>query len=237
MGSYKRWTEEEDELLCNTDLTYRELNELLTNRSVDAIMDRCSLLGINENIKKEFVWSEQLWSDKEIELLINVYPNIPNKDLPKYFVNRTEGSIYTMANRLGLAKNYQFRNGNLNNKIEDEFLFDSQKEKEVYYYLKQYLPDIIKFNIREHKYYNSNYNEYYLPDFHADNNKIVIEYYGLFDINSNSDLIKKYTNKVLRKNDFFKNYIGITFLDLYPSDIENNFEGINNKLMPLDIRR
>ena len=45
--------------------------------------------------------------------------------------------------------------------------------------------------------------------------------------------MKEYNDKIIRKNNFYKNNKEIYFIDLYPYDIKNNFEGVKNKIEKL----
>lgn len=59
---------------------------------------------------------------------------------------------------------------------------------------------------------------------------IYIEYYGMYTEIYNTKVMVKYREKTWRKNDYFKSLNSITFIDVYPSDLKNNFEGFINKL-------
>ena len=76
----------------------------------------------------------------------------------------------------------------------------------------KFIYENINYNInkirRNQKYYNEKYNERYIPDFQINyfNKIIIIEY--------------------------FKSLKDVIFIDLYPNDLKNNFQGVNDKLVP-----
>lgn len=94
---------------------------------------------------------------------------------------------------------------------------------------------------KRYKYVNSNHNEHYYPDFIIEgllNKPIVIEYYGLYDLNhKENSMISNYIEKTNRKNNYYKNNDSIYYVDLYPNDLNNNYNGIKNKLNNILIRR
>lgn len=96
--------------------------------------------------------------------------------------------------------------------------FDSLEEKKVYKHICNNNIHIIK---NKRKFYNAVYDEGYIPDFIVDNN-IIVEYFGLYDTTSKSDICKKYCKKTKRKVDFFNNLTDYKFLDLYPEDLYKN---------------
>ena len=72
------------------------------------------------------------------------------------------------------------------------------------------------------------------PDFIIHNNKnIIVEYFGLYvEDFKNSKILKSYHDKTKRKINFFNNLQVYNFIDLYPEDLKNDFEGVRNKLAP-----
>jgi predicted nuclease of restriction endonuclease-like RecB superfamily len=76
-------------------------------------------------------------------------------------------------------------------------------------------------------------NERYFPDFIIEgyDKKIYIEYYGLYTKNSsNHAILNSYRNKTNRKNCFYYSSNDYYFIDIYPSDLKNNFNGVDEKL-------
>jgi len=61
---------------------------------------------------------------------------------------------------------------------------------------------------------------------------IIIEYYGLYikDYQGDNTMFKKYQEKIVLKNNYYKNNKDIIFIDLYPYDLKNNCEGVKNKI-------
>lgn len=73
------------------------------------------------------------------------------------------------------------------------------------------------------------------PDFVMEfkNSKpIIFEYYGLYLKNYNEEkiMLKSYHEKIKFKNDFYKSNNEIYFIDLYPSDLKNHFNGVKEKI-------
>jgi hypothetical protein len=95
---------------------------------------------------------------------------------------------------------------------------------------------------RKNGFFNDKYNEKYYPDFKISeigdmvlDKPIFIEYYGLYTSNINSikhPLLFNYKEKIKRKNEFYKNNTCIDFIDLYPFDLNNDFQGVRDKLTP-----
>lgn len=96
---------------------------------------------------------------------------------------------------------------------------------------------------RKHKYVYTNIgngiDNAYCPDFYVEPNKqinsdrtLIVEYYGLFDINKKGDIFTNYIEKTIRKNKFYKMNPDIYLIDLYPQDLNNNLEGVRKKLTP-----
>ena len=90
----------------------------------------------------------------------------------------------------------------------------------------------------------SKYNKF-CPDFVIENiiinninykldKPLIIEYYGFITDRKREDIINDYIidyyKKIEYKNYYFHQREDIYFLDLYPQDLKNNFEGVRNKL-------
>jgi hypothetical protein len=88
-------------------------------------------------------------------------------------------------------------------------------------------------NKNSFKFYNKKLDESYIPDFIIEDfdKPIIIEYYGLFK--ANGDIGKEYTEKVHRKNQYYRSRFDICFVDLYPEDLRNNCEGVRKKMIHL----
>lgn len=119
--------------------------------------------------------------------------------------------------------------------IHDEIKFDSMEELSVYKYIKHNFFQ----NIEKYKgtmFYNKKNNESYIPDFIIKDKNIIIEYFGLY-VNREHEFIKDYRNKTHRKIKYFNNIEGYEFIDLYPDDLKNDFEGVRNKLTPFIMQK
>ena len=80
-------------------------------------------------------------------------------------------------------------------------------------------------------FYNKEFNESYIPDFIIKDKNIIIEYFGLY-VDKNHEFIENYKRKTHRKIKYFINIEGYEFIDLYPDDLKNDFEGVRKKLTP-----
>lgn len=123
----------------------------------------------------------------------------------------------------------------------------SFEEKGVFDYIYRYLniKTIKSFGLKRDKmFFNYDYNEQYVPDFKIENinndllldKPLVIEYYGLYSPKNKSKKIQIYVNKTNRKNNFYKNNNLFYFIDLYPEDLKNNYEGVRNKITQFFIK-
>lgn len=115
----------------------------------------------------------------------------------------------------------------------NDIRFESKEERDLYVFL-----EILGFNIEKcgikDKFYNSTDNENYIPDYiiRFMDKKILIEYFGMYkEYNMNSHI--KYINyyhKMKRKICFYNSLKEDLFLDIYPSDIKNDYKKLRRKL-------
>lgn len=86
-----------------------------------------------------------------------------------------------------------------------------------------------KYCTKKTLFYNDEIGERYSPDWIINDN-IIVEYYGLYvDHYHNSSLLRDYRLKTERKNKFYKNLKDFKFIDIYPYDLLNGYEGLKNK--------
>lgn len=118
----KRWTQDEIDFLKNNYSlkTNKELEKEI-NRSFKQIQGMAVKLQLKKS-KEAMFKRVNGWKDNEIEILNKYYPNTPNEKIYELLPNKTNRSINSKANRLGLNKNYvpaSLRRINLdNNKIK-----------------------------------------------------------------------------------------------------------------------
>lgn len=172
-----------------------------------------------------------LLKDGYIDKIENVL-TINNSIARKYF-NATLVSIYHFD---GLIEYLEYIKVNYNDSsrkfIFNKILFDSKEEKNLYVYILNKGFRIYKCS-KSNKFYNKIHNEYYIPDFFIefDNIKIIIEYFGMYKNNDSLNKIyENYKTKTHRKVEFYQHLNDYLFIDLYPNDLKNNFEGVRNKL-------
>lgn len=121
----------------------------------------------------------------------------------------------------------------VNNKIElllHNFILDN---------FSKYILKYTGFFTRSKKYKFTNYlhNENYVPDWimYDDNNiKLIIEYFGWYNIKSDLTMYKDYKLKTNRKIEFFTDYCiqnpDYKFLALFPEDLKHSLTNIQQKL-------
>ena len=121
-----RWSKEEFELLKSLmykDLTCSDLLEYFPNRDKK---------NIKAKLEKEKMYDgfnrSGLWTKEENELLKKLYPITKNEELPKYFIGKTEGAIYSHANRMGLKKDYVWQSNNI---LRDKRYWSDSKSREL----------------------------------------------------------------------------------------------------------
>ncbi|PLR72323.1 hypothetical protein [Bacillus sp. UMB0728] len=83
---------------------------------------------------------------------------------------------------------------------------------------------------------NEDHKESYIPDWII-NDSIIVEYYGWYNDKyyETHKLLKKYMDKARRKNNYYKGLPNYQFIDLYPSDLEDNLKGLIKKFKSLGI--
>jgi len=91
MSSYKKWTDEEKNILKENygRLSRSELEKLLPSRTWDAITSYALILGLSTSIKR--------WTEKENNILKENYATMPKEDLSKLLPNRTWDAIQVRA--------------------------------------------------------------------------------------------------------------------------------------------
>lgn len=133
----------------------------------------------------------------------------------------------------------------------DGNILNSIEEVEIYNFIHQRLHIKTLKHIstkRKHKYIFENINNgidnFYCPDFYIEyintiklTKPLIIEYYGLYAERNTHHIFVDYIKKTKRKNEFYKNNTDIHFIDLYPEDLKNDFEGVRNKLTPFIMQK
>jgi len=164
---------------------------------------------------------------------------------PKLFLQKfryhKEKTWKEILNDIGI---YYDTNKNLKSTYDGEIL-KSMEEVKIYNFIHKKL-NINTLKVIKGKYIfkcNNGIDKRYIPDFYITeindiklNKPCIIEYYGLF-INDyrtvktlTDEILNNYKDKTNRKNDFYKNNPDIYFIDLYPQDLKNNFEGVRQKI-------
>jgi hypothetical protein len=184
------------------------------------------LNGINEN-EKYMYFQQVMMKELMFKLLCAKQ---------KYYNNKSWNDI---LNDLNINCNIPIEK----NTAYDGVKLNSNEELQIY----EYVHNIIGIKTFKSIGYNRNkkycfavddkkYNKFY-PDFIIEKiNKfklekpIIIEYYGMFNLICKSEFIREYITKTNRKNEYYKSNPDIYFIDIYPCDLKNNFEGVRNKL-------
>lgn len=184
-----------------------------------------------------------------IEGLANI-----NKNISRYFTNSymEDNGFIMLSVCIGKYKhyksfcewvNYLYENLTLDEKdfktyisCDGRTICDSYEEKLVFDYI---YSDLNLKNIKSiggrrlNGFYNNTHKETYYPDFVIKDlldKPIYIEYYGLYNIYSKHIIFTNYVKKTKRKNEFYESNDDIYFIDLYPEDLKNDFEGVRKKL-------
>lgn len=111
------WTDDEIEILMKYYSQGVDCVKLyLPNRTYDAICTKAERLGLK---------TREFWSDKEKELLKNIYHLYPIEEVLKYFPNRNKNSIIHQAMKLDL-QSYDY---NPWEKYEDDYIIKNYKNK------------------------------------------------------------------------------------------------------------
>jgi hypothetical protein len=97
----------------------KEIIDLIPNRTYSAIMTKAGELGLKKN--KDIT---TIWSDEELEILIENYEKCNTKDLIPYLNNKTLKQIQRKAGYLNLRKNEKFLQD-----MRCEILFTRNKKK------------------------------------------------------------------------------------------------------------
>lgn len=82
---------------------------------------------------------------------------------------------------------------------------------------------------------NKEFGESYVPDWII-NDQYIIEYFGWYNPKSyKNKTIKKYIDKADRKIEYFKNLKNFKFIPMFPSDLDNNYDGMKNKFSQMGL--
>lgn len=172
---------------------------------------------IRENIR-------ELFENKVISTYSDIF-KIPSQILCKYFHSSIsvfyEGSIkQNIINYLDFIKvEYSI------DKYYEGMLFDSFEEIEVYKHIKKIFPSVVK--NKSTRFYNEKYKEGYIPDFIFGD--VIIEYFGMYKLNSDNKMYKEYSEKTQRKIKYFDSISKYKFIAIFPKDLYGN--NIENKLL------
>lgn len=155
----------------------------------------------------------------------------------KYYTNKTWQQI---LEDIGVYYDFKY------NVSYDGIILNSNEEVQLYNYIHNVLniKTLKSIGFKRKGKYIFKYNNFKMcPDFVVEkidkrvlDKPLIIEYYGLYNLkrknkNTNYDeIINKYNLKTLSKNEYYKNNNEIYFIDLYPKDLKNGFEGVRNKL-------
>lgn len=237
----RKWEQWEIDILYDKYETtpIEELCKLLPERSHRKINQKANLLGL---------LSVRTWNENEDNFIKENYLNMTDKEIAKCLENRTWRAVKWRRNTLGIERpTGGYGNGCLDS---DGNTFDSQEEREVFEFIKnipefKYIRCISRNHKKEGKYVykpksDNKYSTFY-PDFVIEyvevdskkqklNKPIILEYYGMYNPNKASDVVKNYTKKVKIKNDYYNSRDDIYFIPIYPNDIKNNFKNLVEKL-------
>lgn len=75
---------------------------------------------------------------------------------------------------------------------------------------------------------NAKEKEMYIPDWII-GNTLIVEYFGLYKEGNDSEYIKEYCNKTKRKIEYYNSLKDYNFIELYPEDLHDNYQGLIKK--------
>jgi len=190
-----------------------------------------------KNLRDCLVWFvDKLIEDRVIKSVDGLNDINLNKLLAKYrlasLINK-----YDIPFMLSMIYGNAFNYHNYKNKIstKDGVKLDSVTEKSIHNILVSNMTNVVKPTMHDrHKFRNELFNETYVPDWIV-NGDIIIEYFGLYDNNANSDYIRRYTEKTSRKIAYYKSLRDYKFIALYPSDLRSDYKGLKKKLSNLNL--
>lgn len=224
---FKEWTTKEDDYLIKNyhKIKSKDLAQYF-NVVPSGITERANYLGLDKKL------IQIPYSDEEIKLLESIrYECLSLDEIFNLFPNRTIPSLRH------ILKKYKIQYNKKDYYSSDGFTkLKSIEERDIFDFIRNTFDvDITLANGR--KFNNTVCCERYIPDYiiHKFNNiklnkKLVIEYYGLYNLINPSGFVQEYIEKTHRKNKYYKSNSDIFFMDLYPEDLKNNFEGVRNKL-------
>lgn len=224
---FKEWTKEEDKFLIDNyyNMKSKDLAEIL-KVSACSITDRAKVLGLNKKcIQKPY-------SDEEIKLLETIRDEcLSLSEICNLLPHRTIPSLRHILKKMQIKYNKEDYYSN-----DGVTKLKSVEERDIFDFIKDNFNVDITLSNRK-KFKNDKHNERYIPDYIVHsingiklNKKLIIEYYGLYNLINPSGFIQEYIDKTHRKNEYYKSNSDIYFIDLYPADLKNNFEGVRNKL-------
>ncbi|MEW5569588.1 hypothetical protein [Rossellomorea marisflavi] len=101
---------------------------------------------------------------------------------------------------------------------------DSYEEKLIHDSLtKRY--SVVKPSKKCRDFMNIEFKEYYVPDWIIED-KVIVEYFGLYSPSSKESYIRKYNEKMKRKNEFFSSLVNYEYIAIYPSDVKSGLDEI-----------
>jgi hypothetical protein len=168
----------------------------------------------------------KLINDKLIKSLQDIL-YLPQNIIEEYFVCSA-----LHGKKIILIKYLQSKNIEIDYKLikyYDGIYFESKEEMYVYKFIKNLGYSIEKVS-RKDKYFNSKYNETYVPDFYLylNNKKYILEYFGLFSNRYKRNYVAQYRIKTNNKIEYFFN--NFDFIPIFPDDIRHKCIGLIEKL-------
>lgn len=132
-----------------------------------------------------------------------------------------------------IDKYLKYHNINNKNKLYyDGVRYDSAEESSVFRCIVNNFPELEISKNNSKKFYNILFDENYIPDFIGKfkGRDVIIEYFGIYVENPREGShYHEYKLKTKRKVKFFNSMPDVIFVDVYPDDILNDFEGLKNK--------
>lgn len=183
------------------------------------------------NLRNCLIWFvEKLKEDRLIADVKDLNDLNLSKLITEYGIATLNGK-YDVPFMLSMIYGDEFKYDNYLNRIsvKDGAKLDSISEVTIHSTLISNIENVKKptMNIR-FDFINHEEHETYVPDWIINDN-IIVEYFGLYTTKTESEYIDRYTKKANRKIKYYKSLQNYEFIDLYPSDLQNNYEGLIKK--------
>jgi predicted GNAT family acetyltransferase len=117
------------------------------------------------------------------------------------------------------------------NVASDGTQLDSKEELLIHEWLIKNVSNVkyIDRTDKQNKFYNQKDDENYYADWII-NDKIIVEYFGMYDHYFTNEIYQRYMVKADRKIKYYKSLSNYDFIDIYHTDLKSKMKGLKQKL-------